>query len=321
MGSGGANDTGDRPDAVDPDRRLDDGDDVPGIPVDLGVERLLRLLWLFRHRDRTRTFQDIEACGYSDVQAEGSTGRKNFANDRARLVKLGLSLGQTADGNRWTITGEPDGVLLVLTDAEREALTEAQLLVAEPDSPAPRHTQPYVPGAVPFLLTAISDGHPVRFTYGDVHRFIDPHRVVVDATNRWYLLGVDRRIDSGDRTRTFRVDRITQTAVDRDEAVEPLPAGVSWSLHPTAWPTDASVDVTVRFEHDPLPEWFAMLGTPLAVAAPGPDGAVTATFRGTNHHAFIRRTLAIGAHIVHPPSITVLAREALAAHESAFGVS
>ena len=84
------------------------------MPEDAGVERLLRLLWCFRHRNRTRTNVDIEACGYPDMLADGWTGRRNFFNDRERLTALGVSLEPLSDHSGWRVTGQPDDVTLQL---------------------------------------------------------------------------------------------------------------------------------------------------------------------------------------------------------------
>ena len=315
MAGGGSNDSG-----------WDDGGWDDGgwdTPVDIGVERLLRLLWLFRHRDRVCSDDDIEACGYPDVRAELSTGRKNFANDRARLVRLGLSLERTPDEKHWMVAGEPDDVVLALTVAERDALTEAQLVVADSDDSAPvaGTARPYVPGAVPVLLAAISDGRPVRFQYAEAARFVDPYRVAVTSTNRWYLLAIDRHATTANTARVYRIDRISTATVDRDHQVGPVPAGSTWSLHPSTWPTDPPIDVTIRFAHEPLPEWLAMLGASMTLVGTDVAGQVDATFTVTNHQAFVRRVLAVGARVVAPPVIVDLAQSILAAHAAAYGVA
>ncbi len=50
--------------------------DVPDVPVDPGVERLIGLLWLFRHQGRVRTNDEIEERGYPDLTGEDSVGRE-----------------------------------------------------------------------------------------------------------------------------------------------------------------------------------------------------------------------------------------------------
>lgn len=291
-------------------------------PVDVGVERLLGLLWLFRHRDRVRTDDEIEARGYPDLRAELSTGRKNFGNDRARLVSLGLSLERTSDDRHWVVVGEPDDVMVTLSDAERDALTEAQLLVADSSSegalPAAGATRAYVPGEVPVLLAAISDKRPLRFHYADAARFVDPHRVAVTATNRWYLLAIDREATTANTARMYRIDRISAATIDRDHRAGSVPAGATWSSHPSTWPTDPAVDVTVRFAHEPIPEWLAMLGASMTVVGTDVAGPLDGTFTVTNHEAFVRRVLAVGARVIGPPPIVALAQSILAAHATAY---
>ncbi len=302
-----------------------DGTDAT-VPTDVGVERLLRLLWLFRHRDRIRTNADVEECGYPEMQAEGSTGRRNFFNDRERLKALGVTVEPLGDHSGWAVTGEPEDVTLILTPDEREAITEARLLVADPDVPdqrAPKDSAAVVnhaavPAAVPMLLAAISDRHPVRFRYGDKDRFVDACRVVVTHTDRWYLLALDRTAGRALRERTYRIDRIVGLAIDRTQAASAPDANASWPLHPVAWGTQRPINATVRFPHAPLPEWLAMLGGALTTTA-NDDGCVEATFATSNTTAFVRRALATGAQIAAPASLVELARSTLEAHMHAYG--
>lgn len=306
------------------ERPPDDSETI--VPADVGVERLLRLLWCFRHRDRTRTNDEVEACGYPDVLAEGSTGRRNFFNDRERLTALGVSLEPISDHSGWRVTGQPDDVTLILTPDEREAITQARLLVADDGSPD-RQVRPNghrasanaaVPAGVPILLAAISDGHPVRFTYGGTERFVDACRVVVTPTDRWYLLGLDRTADTAAPERTYRIDRIVGPEIDRTyAAITPRP-DASWPLHPVAWGTQTPIIATVRFPHTPLPEWLHMLGGALTTTT-NDDGTADATFATSNANAFVRRTLATGGQVIAPPLLVQQARSTLLAHLHAFG--
>ena len=307
-----------------PERPPDDSETF--VPEDAGVERLLRLLWCFRHRDRTRTNDEVEACGYPDVLAEGSTGRRNFFNDRERLRALGVSLEPLSDHSGWRVTGQPDDVTLTLTSEERDAITQARLLVAEPELPD-QHVRPNghrgnltsaVPSGVPILLAAISDGHPVRFTYGGTERFVDPCQVVVTRTDRWYLLGLDRSAESTTAERTYRIDRIAEPEIDRSHKGNSPGPDASWPLHPVAWGPQPTVKATVRFPHTPLPEWLAMLGGALTTTE-NDDGTAEATFATSNANAFVRRTLAAGGEISAPPLLVQQARSTLNAHMRAYG--
>ena len=49
-------------------------------------------------------------------------------------------------------------------------------------------------------------------------------------------------------------------------------------------------------------------------------GPVDAVFTVTNHLAFVRRVLAVGARVVGPPAIVDLAHSILAAHATAYEV-
>jgi WYL domain len=331
------------------------GDNETEVGVDVGVERLLRLLWLFRRQSQTRTSNEIEDCGYNDLHAEGSVGRKNFFNDRERLKLLGIALEPTNNQTAWHVQGSLDDVTLVLTPQERDALTEARLLVAEDHSDTDgtesvvknRKASQNVPETVPTILAAISDKRPLRFVYGQTTRFVDPYRVAVTPTDRWYLLGIDRNIACETSTRTFRIDRITELTTNRDSTVPPCPTDATWPLHPVAWGTADPIVATIRFPHEPLPEWLAMLGqthstpqhtnpaplfktprtnteeatTELSKTAStmNDDGTVELEFAVTNREAFVRRTLAIGATIEGPPALVELARSTLNAHLHAYG--
>ena len=305
------------------DNNITQGD--TDVAVDTGVERLLGLMWLFRHRGRIRTNDDIEVCGYPDLTAQGSAGRKNFFNDRERLQALGITLEPVDDQHGWAVTNEADPVMLILTPTERDAITEARLLVADSDTDNDTLTtghnrdRPHgtVPAAVPMVLAAISDHHPLHFTYADKARTFDPHRVVVTSTDRWYVLGIDHSTGVA-ATRTFRIDRITDAHADRDHTIASLPPGAQWPLHPTAWSSDPSLVSTVMFPHPPLPEWLAILGHPHTMHA-YEDGTVEATFEVSGHHAFVRRTLAIGASITNPTVMVDLAQSTLSAHIAAYG--
>lgn len=306
-----------------------DGDETE-VPLDVGVERLIRLLWMFRRQGQTRTNEEIEDCGYPDVRAEGSVGRKNFYNDRERLKDLGVTLEQTKNQNGWRVSGGLDDVTLILTSEERDALTEARLLVAEEESVADvsqpsgknRAFSPSVPAAVPMILAAISDQRPVRFAYGGRTRFADPYRVAVTPTDRWYLLAIDRNATNSPATRTFRIDRITDLTSDRDATVPPCPPDATWPLHPVAWGGTDTITATVRFPHEPPPEWLAMLGQPdpaPTVPSPSGEGTVELSFSVTNRDAFVRRTLAVGATITGPDELVDRARAVHDAHMRAYG--
>lgn len=54
------------------------------------------------------------------------------------------------------------------------------------------------------LFGALVDHHPVRFTYNDVARTVEPHRLDFQR-GRWYLSGHDR---SRGEARSFRVERV-----------------------------------------------------------------------------------------------------------------
>lgn len=297
------------------------------VPADIGVERLLRLLWCFRHRDRTRSNAEVQACGYPDILTEGSTGRRNFFNDRERLTALGVPLTSLSDHSGWTVTGQPDDVTLTLTVEERDAITQARLLVADPESFDNHVTSNVqtccihaaVPAGVPILLAAISDGHPVRFSYGVKERFVDACRVVVTRTDRWYLLALDRTAKTTRRERTYRIDRIVEIEIDRNHTPIAPDLDPSWPLHPVAWGQQPSILTTVRFPHPPLPEWLAMLGGALTTKANN-DGTVEATFAASNTDAFVRRTLAIGGRIVDPPLLVQQAEATLRSHMHAYGM-
>lgn len=315
----------------------------PDPAVDAGVERLLSLLWLFQAPGQRRRPDEIEACGYPDIHGANSAGRRNFLNDRDRLASLGIQL-QQADDRSWTVIARGDELVELVDAAERDALLAAELIAGKPGPAAPgnpgqrgnpgnpgnpgesgRITSP-VPEFVPTLAAASADGALTSFGYDGSTRRVLPCRVRVTRAGRWYLHAVD--VDLG-AERTYRIDRIDSFPdVDRTTVVDPRWRAMAAAadaggraVHPTSWPVDARVEASVRFDHDPLPEWIAMLGAPVDRTSPDGSGRVTLTWSTTHHLAFVSRVLAIGpaAELVGPPPLRGLLLEVLASHAARAG--
>jgi predicted DNA-binding transcriptional regulator YafY len=182
-----------------------------------------------------------------------------------------VTLGMIAAG-RLGLTGSPesvDGALAkihrVLPDALRrqvEALETTLDFTATPRAGAP------VRGEVALLLAdAIRRRKRVRTAYrsysGDeTHREVSPHGLVVHSA-RWYLAAYDHGRDD---LRTFRVDRMSRTAVSDAPALEPpdgfdAVAHVSRSLARVPWPWEVEVllHLTVDEAAQRLPATLAEL--------------------------------------------------------------
>jgi predicted DNA-binding transcriptional regulator YafY len=182
-----------------------------------------------------------------------------------------VTLGMIAAG-RLGLTGSPesvDGALAkihrVLPDALRrqvEALETTLDFTATPRAGAP------VRGEVALLLAdAIRRRRRVRTAYrsysGDeTHREVSPHGLVVHSA-RWYLAAYDHGRDD---LRTFRVDRMSRTAVSDAPALEPpdgfdAVAHVSRSLARVPWPWEVEVllHLTVDEAAQRLPATLAEL--------------------------------------------------------------
>lgn len=280
--------------------------------VDLGVERLLSLLWLFRLENITASDGDIEDCGYPDFRVHNSAGAKNFLNDRDRLAALGIRVEKRPAG--WTAVEIDDGLNALLSADDRALLAEAELLVGSFSESTQRVP---APSTVPVIRGALVDQYPIEFVYADKDRRVEPLRLTANRYARWYLHAVDT---DGGELKSFRVDRIEGDVIvdrtarfERSGTAEPTYADV----HPTMWPIDDPVEAVVRFAHEPLPEWMAMLG-PGRVSEPvhGDDGTVDARWMVRNHDAFARRVVAIGpsAQLVGPSSLVSALTEIIRAH-------
>lgn len=289
-------------------------DGSPGPDKDAGVERLLALLWLFRLPGTVRSDAEIEECGYPDVHGEDSVGRKNFANDRHRLAGLGVELEHVPERDGWRVADSSDPTALQFTPQERQALLEAEILLAGDATAAVRRPALRVPAVVPVLLDACGHRHPVRFSYKGRPRTVRPAKVSVSENATWYLQALD---EADGLDKVFRVDRIAGPVdVDRERTV-PTPR-TRPPRHPTAWDVDGPVDAVVVFDHEPKPEWLAMLGP----CTPDPDRPRTWHFRPTYHDAFVARVLAVGpdARLTGPPALVERLHDALRAHRTAPGL-
>lgn len=190
-----------------------------------------------------------------------------LTDDEAIVVTLG-----TIVAGRLGLTGDPesvDGALAkihrVLPDVLRRQV-EALETTLDFTSRAP--TGAPVPGQRALLLAdAIRRRRRVRTGYrafsGErTQRELSPHGLVVHS-GRWYLAAHDHRRDD---LRTFRVDRMSRTAVSTRQALEPpdgfdAVAYVSRSLArvPSRWEVEVLLHVPVDVASQRLPATLAEL--------------------------------------------------------------
>lgn len=209
------------------------------------VERLLNLVICLLSTRQFVTAEYIRAnvAGYQDDGQSDEAFNRMFERDKTELRDLGVPLvtgrspGGSADGYRvdrdsyslpditleqdeaaviatasalW-VTPEVSGIsqtaVLKLQAAGFDVRTDDDLGIRAADSARSMGSEVEI-GA---LLTAIADGHAVRFTYragsaSSATRNLEPWGVVTHR-RRWYVVGHD-----GDRdaTRTFRLSRISE---------------------------------------------------------------------------------------------------------------
>lgn len=133
------------------------------------------------------------------------------------------------------------------------------------------------------LFGAVIDRRPVRFTYRDQARTVDPYRLDYQR-GRWYLTGFDHTRDD---ERVYRLDRIAGEVevLDGPAFQRPATAGPGGPVEP--WQLGEGEPVMARVAVDAVQApWIVdHLGMEAVVARP-PDGSVVVELPVTNRESF-----------------------------------
>jgi predicted DNA-binding transcriptional regulator YafY len=154
------------------------------------------------------------------------------------------------------------------------------------------------PDVVPTLFGALTDRHPVAFTYRGAPRVVEPVGLHF-GRGRWYLQGHDRTRDA---LRSFRLDRL-ESPVTVDVAhrfpARPPAAAVPWEAG-----EDAPRTATVHVDAHQAGLAVRLLG-PEAVREERPDGSVVLAIEVTHVPSF--RSFVLGlldhAEVLDPPDL------------------
>lgn len=291
------------------------------------IERILNLLAFLLTAARPVTADEIRrtVAGYDHQSDEAF--RRTFERDKATLRRLGVPI-RLRPTDRWEVEQgyvvSPDEYRMPdpdLTDEERTALWLAAQVVrigGRPTGPdavlklgGARTTSALEPfaanlGAEVDLLGELYDAVVTRrfvvFEYRGRRRRIAPHGLG-HRRGHWYLVGKEQ-----DRTRVFRVDRMTNAKVTGPENAFERDPGVDVRREIAAQPweagTDAPIPVVVRF--DPEVAWWA--GRRLGGSEQRrtlDDGTLEVTLRVNHLDAFIGWVLSFGerAEVLEPPEV------------------
>lgn len=216
------------------------------------VERLTNLLALLLETSQPLTLVQIAGELEGQYPGKESTRRAGFERDKAALRQIGVPIesqvltahqagmtGYWIDRDRYELADlelEPDemralqvAVAAARPSSGRDALWKLGAEVAD-GAASVTATVPEVAG-LPALRDAAARRSPVRFSYRDRARHLDPYGLLLRG-GFWYVVGHDH---DHDEVRTYRVDRIEgDVAVGAEGAFE-RPVGFDLRV---AFPTD-----------------------------------------------------------------------------------
>jgi proteasome accessory factor B len=299
------------------------------------VERLLNLSAALLAAERPLTAEEIRrrVPGYPD---ELASFRRAFERDKDDLREMGVPLRirkVDADGRRHDgyvipreeyylrdpgLDGDELAALHLAANAIKlegvsgiEALwklggtdpddTEGVDAVADDLGDGPVARLP-VDARLVELFAGLVDRHPVRFTYHDAERTVEPHRLDFQR-GRWYLSGHDR---TRGEARSFRVDRVAQDVevVVEETFAPPANPHPGVTLAPWQLGGEEPVVARLRVDADQAPWATRHLG-PDTVQAQEPDGSVTFDVVVHNRSAFRSFVLTFLEHaeVLEPPEL------------------
>jgi predicted DNA-binding transcriptional regulator YafY len=273
------------------------------------LERLLNLTALLIETPRPLSANDIRERmeGYPD---EGVAFRQAFERDKRDLREMGIPLSvETVPGSLPAVDGyriPKDRYYLAdpgLTPDELAALHLAAEVVrleggaadeglaklgagATAGLPSPSDADlAALPGRddLGALFGAVIDRRPVRFTYRDQARLVDPYRLDFQR-GRWYLTGFDHTREG---ERVYRLDRIAGEVevLEGPAFARPTTASPGGPVEP--WQLGEGEPVIARVAVDAVQApWIVdHLGTQAVVERPA-DGSVVVELPVTNRESF-----------------------------------
>jgi proteasome accessory factor B len=301
------------------------------------LERLLNLTALLVDTPRPLSAQAIHDRmeGYP---AEQVAFRQAFERDKRDLRELGIPLVvETVPGTLPAVDGyripkdrfyladpglEPDelAALHLAASAVRlegaaaeEGLAKLAAMPGRHDPAPPGDVDSHDPAldvtALPAqsdvgaLFGAVVDRRPVRFTYRDEERTVDPYRLDFQR-GRWYLTGFDHH-RGGERL--FRLDRIAGDVVVLDDAPPfERPPTVPSGGPLDSWRLGGGEPVVAQLEVDaPQAPWVVDHLGPEVAAERRPDGSVVVELPVTNRESFRSFALSFLEHaeVLGPPEL------------------
>lgn len=236
------------------------------------IERLLNLLAHLLTVERPVTAEDIRRTVAGYDQSSDEAFRRMFERDKDLLRSMGVPL-ETVFTDAWeTELGyvlRPDDYTLEdpgLTDEERAALWLALQIVrlggqpAGPEAILKLGGAPLVTAGEPLgadlglaaddlaaVFQAISERRPLRFSYRDKSRTIEPYSML-HQRGHWYVVG-----NSAGEIRSFRIDRGIGWSADgpADSFTRPAGFAASKALPSAPWETgQADLVAVVEFDDD-----------------------------------------------------------------------
>jgi predicted DNA-binding transcriptional regulator YafY len=272
------------------------------------LERLLNLTALLIETPRPLSALEIRERmeGYPDDQV---AFRQAFERDKRDLREMGIPLSvETVPGVMPAVDGyripkdryyladpglTPDELAALHLAAEVVRLEGgaadeglAKLGAVDGPEPAPPDADlAALPGRddLGALFGAVIDRRPVRFTYRDQARKVDPYRLDFQR-GRWYLTGFDHGRDD---ERVYRLDRIAgEVEVLEGPAFQrPAPAAPSGPVEPGQLGEDEPVMARVAVDAVQAPWIVDHLGMEAVVERPD-DGSVVVELPVTNRESF-----------------------------------
>ena len=292
------------------------------------IERILNLLAFLLTAERPVTADEIRMTVAGYDQSFDDAWRRMFERDKDLLRGMGIPL-ETRPTDAWGVehgytvpTAEYALADPGMTDEERTALSLAAKIVriggeaSGPDALFKLGGAPMVAAGEPLaadlgtqadeladLFAAVTERRLTRFEYGGKPRRMHPYGLV-HRRGHWYVVGPE---EGSENVKVFRVDRVSDLALDEDSGVFARPTGfrVGDSIPQAPWEAGpADLEAVVLF--DASIAWWArrqLVGA--SEVREMTDGGIEARLRVANTEAFVGWVLSFDAktEIVRPAQL------------------